>query len=184
MPFERAIVSVIRERIKEQRRFIQIVIGPRQTGKTTAVTQALAEYALPHLFVEATKSESDADWLRAQWYRARNQLSTAVPSALLVVDEVQYVKNWSSVVKTLWDEDTRSGLDLRVVLTGSSATLIQEGLNESLNGRFELIHSTHWTLAKRRLATHLMISFSLADILVPQLLGTMAPAGSDTYARQ
>lgn len=146
MPFERAIVSKIRERIAEQRRFIQIVIGPRQTGKTTAVTQALAEYALPHLFVEATKSESDADWLRAQWYRARNQLSTTAPIALLVIDEVQYVRNWSSVVKTLWDEDTRNGLDLRVVLTGSSATLIQEGLNESLNGRFELIHSTHWTL--------------------------------------
>ena len=146
MPFERAIVGEIRKRIAEQRRFIQIVIGPRQTGKTTAVTQALAEYALPHLFVEATKSESDADWLRAQWYRARNQLSTTAPIALLVIDEVQYVRNWSSVVKTLWDEDTRNELDLRVVLTGSSATLIQEGLNESLNGRFELIHSTHWTL--------------------------------------
>lgn len=161
MPFIRAIVKDIRERIEEHRRFIQIVIGPRQTGKTTAVTQALAGYALPHLFVEATKGESDADWLRAQWYRARNQLSATTPSALLVVDEVQYVKNWSSVVKTLWDEDTRGGLDLRVVLTGSSATLIQEGLNESLNGRFELIHSTHWTLEECREA----FGYDLDDFL-------------------
>lgn len=143
MAYERGIVSVIKKRINEPRRFIQIVIGPRQTGKTTAVAQALAGYAHPTLSVEATKNESGTDWLRAQWYRAR-QLASPGP-ALLAIDEVQYVPNWSSVVKTLWDEDAASGIDLRVLLTGSSATLIQEGLDESLTGRFELIESTHWT---------------------------------------
>lgn len=148
MAFKRAIVKTIRERINEPRRFMQIVIGPRQTGKTTAVGQALEGYAHPYLFVEATKGESDADWLRAQWYRGRNQLSATTRTALLVVDEVQYIPNWSAVVKTLWDEDTRGGTNLQVVLTGSSASLIQEGLSESLNGRFELIHSPHWSLAE------------------------------------
>jgi hypothetical protein len=143
MAYERCIVNVIKERINEPRRFIQIVIGPRQTGKTTAVAQALAGYAFPFLSVEATKNESGADWLRAQWYRAR-QLASFGP-ALLAIDEVQYVANWSAIVKTLWDEDAASGIDLRVLLTGSSATLIQEGLDESLTGRFELIESTHWT---------------------------------------
>ena len=100
---------------------------------------------VPYLSVEATKNESNADWIRAQWYQARNLLNGHVKSALLVIDEVQYVKNWSSVVKTLWDEDAASGIDLRVVLTGSSATLIQEGLEESLAGRFELIQSPHWS---------------------------------------
>lgn len=143
MAYERGIVNVIRERIDEPRRFIQIVIGPRQTGKTTAVAQALAGYAHPFLLVEATKNESGADWLRAQWYRARQLASSG--AALLAIDEVQYVANWSAIAKTLWDEDAASGLDLRVLLTGSSATLIQEGLGESLTGRFELIESTHWT---------------------------------------
>ncbi len=147
MPYQRNIVNVIRNRINEPRRFIQILIGPRQTGKTTAVTQALADFPLPYLMTEATKGESDGDWLRAQWYRARG-LTNAGLSALLVIDEIQYVKNWSAIAKTLWDEDAVAGVDLRVLLTGSSATLIQAGLNESLVGRFELIESTHWTFAE------------------------------------
>ena len=148
MPYKRQIVDVIVERVNEPRRFIQIVIGPRQTGKTTAVAQALKGYEYPFLSVEATKKESDVDWLRAQWYRARQLASSG--SALLVIDEVQFIANWSSVVKTLWDEDSVEGLDLRVLLTGSSSTLIQEGLDESLTGRFELIESTHWTYPECR----------------------------------
>lgn len=161
MPYKRHIVSEIKKRINEPRRFIQIVIGPRQTGKTTAVTQALEDYPYPYLFAEATKDESDVDWLRAQWYRARNLLGPAISDALLIIDEVQYIDNWSSVVKTLWDEDTRIGLGLHVVLTGSSATLIQEGLNESLNGRFELLHCAHWSYAECRDA----FDYSLDDYL-------------------
>lgn len=144
MPYERSIVSVIKERINEPRRFIQIVMGPRQTGKTTAVSQALSRFALPFRSVEATFKESDADWLRAQWQLARNLVTSESPSALLVVDEVQYVPNWSAVVKTLWDEDAQAGVDLRVLLTGSSSTLLQSGMSESLMGRYEIIESPHW----------------------------------------
>lgn len=143
MPYQRPIINTIVQRINEPRRFIQIIMGPRQTGKSTAVGQALQGFTMPFLSVEATKGESNADWLRAQWYRAR-QLAAA-GGALLAVDEVQYVPNWSAVVKTLWDEDSAAGTDLRVLLTGSSATLIQEGLDEALTGRFELLESTHWT---------------------------------------
>ena len=148
MAYRREIVGIISKRLEEPRRFIQIVIGPRQTGKTTAVRQALEGYAAPHIFVEGTKGESDGDWLRAQWYQARQLCSSSAIEALLVVDEVQYVKNWSAVVKTLWDEDERNGIQLKVLLTGSSATLIQEGLNESLAGRFELLPCMHWTYAE------------------------------------
>lgn len=144
MTFERSIVESIASRISEPRRFIQIVVGPRQTGKTTAVRQALAKLSIPHLFAEATKNESTSDWLRANWYRAR-QLADGDACALLVVDEIQYVHNWSAIVKTLWDEDSAADLPLKVLLTGSSSTLIQEGLHESLMGRFELIECTHWT---------------------------------------
>ena len=148
MSYQRSIVSTIVKRIEEPRRFIQIVVGPRQTGKTTAVNQAVAQVGCPVLFVEATKGESTQDWLRAQWYQARNLFAFRRAPILLVVDEVQFVRGWSSVVKTLWDEDTRSNTDIKVVLTGSSATLIHEGLNESLMGRFELIHSPHWSYSE------------------------------------
>lgn len=150
MPYERTIADVIEARINEPRRFIQIVMGPRQTGKTTAVSQALSRFAHPFKTVEATYKESNADWLRAQWQLARNLVSPESPSALLVIDEVQYVPNWSAVVKTLWDEDARAGIDLRVLLTGSSSTLLQSGMSESLTGRYEIIASPHWSFRECR----------------------------------
>lgn len=66
------------------------------------------------------------------------------PSALLVIDEVQLINQWSAVVKELWDEDAWGGNDLRVVLSGPSSLLFQKGLTESPTGRFEAIRSTHW----------------------------------------
>lgn len=145
MAYQRSIVAEIKRRIEEPRRFIQIVVGPRQTGKTTAVSQAVAQIDCPCVFTEATKGESTQDWIRAQWYQARNAFAALRHPVLLVIDEIQYVRGWSSVVKTLWDEDTRSETQIKVILTGSSATLIHDGLSESLMGRFELIHSPHWS---------------------------------------
>lgn len=148
MAYQRSIVEIIRNRIEEQRQFIQIIIGPRQTGKTTAVNQAVAQAGCPGVFAEATKGESTPDWIRAQWYRARNMFAALQLPVLLVIDEVQYIRGWSSVVKTLWDEDTRDGVQVKAILLGSSATLIHDGLSESLTGRFELIHSPHWSYAE------------------------------------
>ena len=124
---------------------MQILLGPRQTGKTTAVGQALELVDIPFIQCAVEEHGSSPDWLRAQWYQARALITDANPSALLVVDEVQYVRTWSDTVKALWDEDAKSGIDLRVVLTGSSATLLKSGMAESLAGRFELIRCTHWT---------------------------------------
>ena len=159
--FQRSIVNTLVSRMKEPRRFMQILLGPRQTGKTTAVTQALEHVDIPYLFCEVTEHRSSADWIRAQWYQARNLVTNNHKSALLVIDEVQYVNGWSDVVKTLWDEDARSDIDLRVVLTGSSATLLKSGINESLAGRFELIRCTHWTYSECQAA----FGFTLEEFL-------------------
>ena len=70
--------------------------------------------------------------------------------AILVVDEIQKVSGWAETVKRLWDEDRRRGLDLKVVLLGSAALLVQRGLGESLAGRFELIRAPHWSFAEMR----------------------------------
>lgn len=146
--YRRPLVSTLAARMLEPRRFIQMLVGPRQTGKSTAARQALDQVDLPRHVALASIDSSSRDWLRAQWLHARNLIAEGSPSALLVIDEVQLVSQWSAVVKELWDEDAWNGIDLRVVLTGSSSILLQRGLTEGLTGRFETIRSTHWEFSE------------------------------------
>ncbi len=148
--FLRPVVSTLVSRMNETRRYIQMLIGPRQTGKSTAIRQALKQVDLPRHVALASIDSSSRDWLRAQWVQARNLVTPDSPSALLVIDEVQLVDQWSAAVKELWDEDAWSGIDLRVMLSGSSSLLLQKGLTEGLTGRFEVIRSTHWSFAECR----------------------------------
>lgn len=64
---------------------------------------------------------------------------------LLIIDEVRKIDNWSESVKKEWDADSRDHTQLKVVLLGSSHLLIQQGLTESLAGRFESMYIGHWT---------------------------------------
>ncbi|MCL2403512.1 MAG: ATP-binding protein [Coriobacteriia bacterium] len=161
--FERQLVSALSSRLTEPRRFMQIVMGPRQTGKTTAIGQALKQTDLPHRFSSGDQALlAGRTWLQEEWSAARRLITKDSPSAIFVLDEIQAVPQWSSIVKMLWDEDARSGIDLRVVLTGSSALLLQSGLSESLMGRFEILHSTHWSYAECREA----FDYSFHDFLL------------------
>ncbi|MDR0325653.1 MAG: ATP-binding protein [Oscillospiraceae bacterium] len=158
--FKRKLVFQLAERLNEPRRFIQIVVGPRQTGKTTAVLQALDELNMPTHFVSADDpSLHSVEWLRNEWEQARALAKPA--DAILVVDEIQKIKNWSSIVKLLWDEDNRLRSTLKVVLTGSSSLLLQKGLAESLMGRFEILYSPHWSYSECKEA----FGYSLDDFL-------------------
>ncbi len=133
-------------RLAETRRFIQVVTGPRQVGKTTAVHQVLEEWRGPsHYSTADLPAPPQPAWIEQQWETARLRAKGRQP-VVLVLDEVQKVSRWSEIVKRLWDEDTRHRRDIRVILLGSSALLVQAGLTESLAGRFELLHATHWTL--------------------------------------
>jgi hypothetical protein len=132
---------------------MQVVAGPRQVGKTTLVTQALARLGVPHVFVSADEPTlRDGAWLAAQWERARAEASASPEGAILAIDEVQKAPHWSETVKRLWDEDGRRGLALHVVLLGSSPLLVQQGLTESLAGRFEIVRAPHWSLTEMRAA--------------------------------
>jgi predicted AAA+ superfamily ATPase len=172
--FKRALVSQLSDRLNEPRRFIQIVAGPRQTGKTTAVLQSLEKLSMPSRFASADDpSLATAEWLRNEWEQARAQ--TRAPrgtaseggaceggEAVIVIDEIQKISQWSSVVKMLWDEDTRLRTPLKAVLTGSSSLLLQKGLAESLMGRFEVLYSPHWSYAECNEA----FGYSLDDFLL------------------
>jgi len=158
--FQRSLVSQLADRLTEPRRFIQIVVGPRQTGKTTAVTQVLETLNTARHFVSADDpSLISVEWLRNEWEQAR--ALAKLGDAVLVIDEIQKVGKWSSIVKLLWDEDSRFSVPLKVVLTGSSSLLLQKGLAESLMGRFELLYCPHWNFGECREA----FGYSLDDFL-------------------
>jgi predicted AAA+ superfamily ATPase len=146
-PFIRDINRELSRRIREPRRFIQVLFGPRQVGKTTAITQVIGQLDMPSHYATADQPTlRDRNWLEQQWEIGRSLGSRH--AAVLVLDEVQKVYDWSEVVKRLWDEDTLTGSRLRVVLLGSSQLLVQKGLTESLAGRFETIRAGHWSFTE------------------------------------
>jgi len=153
--FKRSMFHQLLVRLQEPRRFLQVLTGPRQVGKTTLARQATKELSIPVHYVSADEPAlQDRAWLAQQWDIARLltcKERTTVP-ALLIIDEVQKVSGWSETVKRLWDEDTASELPLRILLLGSSQLLIQTGLTESLAGRFEIIHVPHWSFSEMQTA--------------------------------
>lgn len=139
------------KRLGEKRRFLQVLAGPRQVGKTTLVSQVIKASKLPAHYASADEpSMRDRTWIEQQWDAARLMARDNKAGALLVLDEVQKVSDWSTVIKLLWDADTHAGLPLKVVLLGSAPLLIQRGLTESLAGRFEVIAVPHWSFAEMR----------------------------------
>lgn len=151
--YKRSIFHVLLKRVREPRRFIQVLAGPRQVGKTILARQVIDEVAMPSHYASADEPTlRDRNWIEQQWDLARLKITSdkRTKEALLVLDEVQKVTAWSEVVKRLWDEDTAARRRLKVVLLGSSPLLIQKGLTESLAGRFEIIPATHWSYAEIR----------------------------------
>ena len=148
---QRAILPAVIERLGEHRRFLQVVAGPRQVGKTTLVRQALTALAARRSGAPLAQHSASADspglqsstWVAKQWEMAR-ALAQQAGACVLVLDEIQKLPNWTDEVKRLWDEDTAAGRDVRAVVLGSAPLLIARGLTESLAGRFEMTRLGHW----------------------------------------
>jgi predicted AAA+ superfamily ATPase len=137
------------KRLGERRRFLQVVAGPRQVGKTTLVRQVMTAAGIPAHYASADEPTlRDRTWLEQQWDLARLKARAERQGALLVLDEIQKVNDWPNAVKLLWDADTHAEVPLKVVLLGSAPLLIQSGLTESLAGRFEIIPAPHWTFGE------------------------------------
>ena len=147
MNYIRKQYHTLKARIQEPRRFMQVLAGPRQVGKSTLVGQVLQKVPIPYSVEVADAIDpKDRDWIRRVWEGARTTMTLrGEAERLLVIDEIQKIDNWSEVVKREWDEDTRKHLNLKVVLLGSSRLLLKRGLTESLAGRFELIRLGHWS---------------------------------------
>ena len=176
MAYEREQVSTLLDRLDEAPDRLICIAGPRQTGKTTMVRQALGRIdrpsrylavdepephtlptflgndadslAAPGALTISTTDERDSRWLVREWERARVATERSERGFVLVVDEVQKIPDWPEAVKGLWDADRRQGRRLHVVLLGSAPLLMQRGMTESLAGRYETIRLAHWSFAE------------------------------------
>ncbi|MDP3435586.1 MAG: ATP-binding protein [Bacteroidota bacterium] len=151
MNFERSHKSLLLNRlVDEKRQFVQVVFGPRQVGKTTMIVQVLKETDMPSHYMSADGVSSDQQiWISQQWEIARLIIKQSEKNeGLLIFDEIQKIENWSEVVKREWDLDTMNGTGLKVVLLGSSRILLQQGLTESLAGRYETTYMGHWSFSE------------------------------------
>src|SRR5208283_2258689 len=136
-------------RLREPRRFLQVLAGPRQVGKTTLARQVLEGVDLPSHYATADEPTlRDRAWLDQQWELGRLKAKETKKGAVLVLDEIQKIPDWSAAVKLLWDADTNAKCPLKVVILGSAPLLIQRGLHESLAGRFEVIALPHWSFGE------------------------------------
>ena len=156
-------LSILKKRMEEPRRFIQVLAGPRQVGKTTLVQQFVQQTNTPVLSVSADLVEpTNKEWIILQWETVRSKMRIQqLTEYILIIDEIQRIIDWSAVVKREWDADTQQGINIKVILLGSSRLLLKDGLTESLFGRFELIRMTHWTFAEMREA----FDFSLDEYI-------------------
>ena len=163
--FQRAQVATLLRRLAEEPSRIIALFGPRQTGKTTIVRQALRQVEQPYRYAAVDEPDSPAfrirppapeagfprleprntEWLVRTWEAARRAAERSPTGFVLAIDEVQKIPRWSETVKGLWDADRAGGCFLHVIILGSSPLLIQSGLTESLAGRFEPIRVTHWS---------------------------------------
>jgi len=143
-------LEIVKSRMNETRKFIQVLMGPRQVGKTTMMKQLTEEVETDTISVSADGViNSNWLWIQQIWENARIQLKNTVNNELiLIIDEIQKLDNWSEIVKEQWDFDTKENNNIKVILLGSSRLMIQKGLTESLAGRFEVTYVGHWSFSE------------------------------------
>lgn len=175
--FERSQVSTLAARMAGDGTWtMQFVVGPRQTGKSTMVAQAVRRSgATAHMVSADEAAIPDTAWIEREWSVARAMASSTRSPVSLCIDEVQGVPGWARCVKALYDRDRREGVPVRAVLSGSSSLLLHKGMEDSLMGRFEVIPSTQWALSECREA----FGFSLDDFLYFGGYPGAAPFSSD-----
>lgn len=145
--YKRIEYQIIKTRLEEDRKFIQVVMGARQVGKSTVVKQVLKDINIPFQFFSADNvPATNSAWISNCWAATRSlKKNNNWDSIIIVIDEIQKIANWSEVIKKEWDDDTFNDRNIKVLLLGSSRVLLEKGLSESLAGRFEEIRMSHWT---------------------------------------
>lgn len=145
---KRDFISLLNQRLSQKLPFIQVVLGPRQVGKTTGVQQALKELPGKSIFANADlPTPPTSDWIIQYW----NQAQALGGEVILVLDEIQKIPRWSDTIKMLYDP-IRDKTKMQVVILGSASLTLSAGLEETLAGRFEVIEVPHWSFLESKKA--------------------------------
>lgn len=114
-----------------------VLTGARQTGKSTLLKQVeiyCREQAIPTIFLNLEQktilADLDNDPLNLLKYIPQTE-----QRVIVLVDEVQYLKDPSNFMKLMFDEHWQK---LKLVVTGSSAFYIDDSFKDSLAGRKRL----------------------------------------------
>lgn len=159
-PYLRTMTHELLRRLEEPPRLLQILMGPRQVGKTTSIHQAAQRLRRKKFSIVSADADAVASppavWIARHWAAANALAKTGKPT-LLAFDELQKIPGWSEIVKKEFDANQRLKPRLRphVVISGSSALMVERGLTESLAGRFELIRFPHWSFGEQSAAFNL-----------------------------
>ena len=144
--FTRSIVQTLVKVLKNRMPVFQALTGPRQVGKTTIADQVMKKLPFPSVYATADSPlPPGPEWIETNWRLAQVECDRYRKPVILVLDEIQKVRGWSETLKYYWDQGRRSNYDIRLLVLGSSALLLQEGLTESLSGRFLLHRCMHWS---------------------------------------
>lgn len=121
---------------------VVVLLGARQTGKTTLVRTLPALAKRPYLTLDDFDLRSQAE---------SNPEEVVARAPLLVLDEVQRARDLLIAVKRAVDEDPKRTPG-RFVLTGSANLLLMERVGESLAGRANYV--TLWPFTRRERLGH------------------------------
>ena len=150
--YQHPVVKEILAGLDKYTKVLHVLVGPRQTGKTTAARQIADEWNGETVFAAADAPlPPGPEWIHSQWDLALTKCGPR-KKVLLILDEIQKVKGWSETVKLLWDRELHERKGLQVLLLGSSALLVQKGLTESLAGRFFQYRCGHWGYGEMKAA--------------------------------
>lgn len=149
--YKRQVLQQVDSSLAEHPAVIQALVGPRQVGKTTLAKQLMDRHALPSVYASADSPlPPGPEWIETQWRQAEIQAAATGGPVLLVLDEIQKVRGWSETLKSLWDSNADTAKAIRLLILGSSTLLLQEGLSESMSGRFFLHRCPHWSFPECR----------------------------------
>ncbi|MBI3097087.1 MAG: ATP-binding protein [Planctomycetes bacterium] len=156
---------------------VQVLTGPRQVGKTTLLLELAAERGDRAVYAAADAPEASLPgWWEEQWRRMESVAGR--PAAVLLLDEIHTLPDWSRRLKGKTDELRRRRTPAHVVVSGSSALRLGAGSRETMAGRFERLQLLHWP------ARELALGFALApEKAVEQLVRTGGYPGAVSLLR-
>lgn len=146
MHIQRNFENILYQRLQEESNFIQVIMGPRQVGKTSGVQFILQKYYVENEYSYYTAEEviGSHDWVVDIYQKCLSQ-----NKKILVIDEIQKIENWSESLKLIWDKNKKSNqVRLHIVILGSSSLQLSIGLSDSLAGRYEIIRVHHWNYSE------------------------------------